>query len=427
MKILKTTLFFAFSSFGAVAFAQDLQVQQRLDSISKEVSLLKKQSSLFSNLKVSGYIQAQYQKADTMGAQTFNGGNFGKSLDNRFAVRRARVKFTYELGFGSLGLQIDASEKGFTAKNAYINLIAPFAKSLSLTGGIFDRPFGYAVEYSSSSMEVVERPIVFQNLLPNEQDLGAMIAYIPLAGSPLSGLTVKGGFFNGNAINPDVDKYKDFIGKIAYNGFNFGKDIYLNLGASLYSGSVYNPTSTYYQMSEMNGVKGFQSTTKEVGAKNSRKYYGFDAQLAIKTEIGRTQLVTEYMFGEQPGSATSTKSPDYSVLPTAAGFQRDFAGWYVTLIQQIYKVSVFGRYDVYDPNTKVKGNEVGVSGVGLTATNAADLKINSTSVGSFYEPVKNLRITAQYDFNRYEKSDNGKFSAAGLKNNLFTLRIQYKF
>lgn len=180
-------------------------------------------------------------------------------------------------------------------------------------------------------------------------------------------------------------------------------------------------------MTDINGVSVFQTSSKEVGAKLLRRYVGLDGQFSIKSSIGKTQLVSEYLWGKQPGSASTSKSPDYAALPTSAAFLRDFAGGYITLIQQIHKFSVFGRYDWYDPNTKVKGNEVGLPATGATATNAADLKLTSTSLGTFYEPNKNLRFTAQYDFNRYEKTDNGKFSAAGLDNNLFTLRIQYKF
>jgi hypothetical protein len=427
MKTLKPAIAVALGLLGNAALAQDHQISQKLDSLSKEVSLLKKQTSILSNLKVSGYVQAQYQKADTLGAQSFNGGNFGKTLDNRFAVRRARIKFAYDLGFGSATLQLDATEKGVGVKNAYITLVAPFDKALSLTGGIFDRPFGYAIEYSSSAMEVVERPIVYQMLFPGEQDLGAMLAYAPSSDSPLKGLVLKAGLFNGNGINTDVDKYKDLIAKISYSGFNLGKAVNLNVGASAYLGNVYNPTASFYEMVEESGVKGFKKETKEVGAKNTRRYLGFDAQLSVKTPIGKTQLVSEYLFGKQPGSAASSKSPDYSVLPAADGYLREFSGFYATLIQQIYKVSVFGRYEVYDPNTKIEGNQIGMSGSGLKEANAADLKLHTTSLGSFYEPTRNIRITAQYDFNRAEKTDNGKFSVAGLSCNVFTLRLQYKF
>lgn len=398
----------------------------KLDSLAKEVAQIKKQTSVLSHLKISGYLQAQYQYVDTLGAKTFNNGNFPNESDNRISIRRARFKIGYDIKWASAAIQIDATEKGLSVRNAYIDLTAPFAPSLSLRGGLFERPFGYAIEYSSAAMEVVERPIMFQTLLPGEQEVGGMLTFAPGKDSPLNGLVVKGSFFNGNGINPDVDKFKDFIGRVSYSGLSTDM-LYINLGSSIYLGSVYNPTTTVYKMEELNGVKGFLSNTEEIGSRLDRHYYGFDAQLALKTSIGKTQLVSEYIFGKQPGLAKSTKSPDYAKLPTEASFLREFSGCYITLIHQINQVAVFGRYDWYDPNTKVKGDEIGEGGTGLTSTNAADLKLSTTSIGTFYEPNKNLRFTLQYDFNRFEKTDNGKFSVAGMDNNLLTLRAQFKF
>lgn len=416
-------LTFGIVALGCTVFAQS---SSKLDSLAKEVSLLKKQTSAFANLKISGFIQAQYQYADTLGARNFNGGNFSNQADNRFSVRRARLKFAYDMSFGSATLQFDATEKGVIIKNAYLTIGAPFSKQLSLTGGIFDRPFGYAVEYSSSAMEVVERPIIIQTLFPGEQDLGAMVAFKADESCLLNGLAAKAGLFNGNGINSDVDKFKDLIAKVSYGGLS-QNSFYLNVGVSAYYGNVYNPTTTLFEMSEVNTVKAFAAQTKEVGARLKRQYLGFDIQGSLKTSAGKTTLTSEYIAGKQPGSISSSKSPDYAVLPTASAYIRSFSGGYITLIHQYNKVAFFGRYDWYDPNTKVKGNEVGQSTGGVTPTNAADLMLTSTSIGSFYEPNKSLRITAQYDFNRFEKSDNGRFSVAGYKNNLLTLRIQYKF
>src|SRR6476646_6356808 len=46
----------------------------------------------FENLQFSGYIQPQFQLADTEGAKTFSGGDFAPHSKSRFMLRRARVK-----------------------------------------------------------------------------------------------------------------------------------------------------------------------------------------------------------------------------------------------------------------------------------------------------------------------------------------------
>ena len=49
----------------------------------------------FGNLNLSGYIQAQYQKASSEGVDNFSGGDFSQHSDSRFMLRRARFKIDY--------------------------------------------------------------------------------------------------------------------------------------------------------------------------------------------------------------------------------------------------------------------------------------------------------------------------------------------
>ena len=49
----------------------------------------------FENLYVSGYMQPQFQMAQTKGAPAYGGGSFQEFSDNRFMLRRARIKFDY--------------------------------------------------------------------------------------------------------------------------------------------------------------------------------------------------------------------------------------------------------------------------------------------------------------------------------------------
>src|SRR5829696_3368304 len=51
----------------------------------------------FENLHFSGYMQPQFQVAQKEGIQSYEGGNFGQHVSNRFMLRRARVKLDYVL------------------------------------------------------------------------------------------------------------------------------------------------------------------------------------------------------------------------------------------------------------------------------------------------------------------------------------------
>src|SRR6476660_5993828 len=47
------------------------------------------------NLNFSGYIQPQFKVAQKQGAPSFEGGNFSEFSNNRFMLRRARMKIDY--------------------------------------------------------------------------------------------------------------------------------------------------------------------------------------------------------------------------------------------------------------------------------------------------------------------------------------------
>src|SRR6478735_8292890 len=46
-------------------------------------------------LRFSGYLQPQFQWAGSKGAPSFNGGDFPPGTDNRFTLRRGRVRIDY--------------------------------------------------------------------------------------------------------------------------------------------------------------------------------------------------------------------------------------------------------------------------------------------------------------------------------------------
>src|SRR6478609_6124525 len=51
----------------------------------------------FENLNISGYMQPQFQVAQSKGAPSYEGGNFSEFSNNRFMLRRARLKVDYIL------------------------------------------------------------------------------------------------------------------------------------------------------------------------------------------------------------------------------------------------------------------------------------------------------------------------------------------
>ncbi|MBU1298901.1 MAG: hypothetical protein KKG06_12060, partial [Bacteroidetes bacterium] len=148
------------------AFAQDTsdvakkedieEVKSSLESVNETITDLKNTLDALKKIKISGYIQAQFQSADTAGIISYAGGNFPANVKSRFQVRRGRVKFMYDQDITQYVLQIDITQSGVAIKDAYAMIKEPWLRIFSLTGGVFDRPFGFEISYSSSMRESPE-------------------------------------------------------------------------------------------------------------------------------------------------------------------------------------------------------------------------------------------------------------------------------
>ncbi len=391
------------------------QVEQRVETLESDLSFLKK-------LKVSGYIQADYQHGEAYSDLKVGGVNehLGKSFD-RIGIRRGRIKFTYEEGIASGVFQLDLTEKGIGFKDAYLNVKDPWFRTSALRGGVFDRPFGYEISYSSSKRESPERSTVFQTLFPEERDLGAMLILQAAKDSPWNFLKLEAGLFAGNGIKQETDSKRDFIGHLSAVKL-FDNDLSLSGGVSYYHGFVFQGTEKVYSMHGNGFVADSLASNKGGFAK--REYFGIDGELAFMSDFGQTRLSAEYVFGQQPGGELSSKSPNTSVALIRDTYIRDFNGWYVMLVQDIgrYPFSAVLKYDLYDPNTEVSGDEIGLNDTGI-----ADVTHHTYAFGGLWRINNNLRLLAYYEVNRNEQTANQEEAADDIPNDVFTLRLQYKF
>lgn len=428
-------LLIALLALAGNAAAQETETP--MDTLASYVQRMNTNLAGLQKLKISGYIQFQYQKADSMGAKSFAGGNFDPKVDNRFSVRRGRVKFAYAGTLSNYVLQFDVTEKGLAIKDAYMNVTDPWMEAFTLTGGVFNKPFGYEIAYSSSQRESPERAVVTQTLFPGERDLGAMLTFQMPKASPWNFLKIDAGFFAGNGTNPEFDKKKDFIGHIGIVRAAANETIRYGVGLSYYNGGVYQGTKNVYEMTEVGGVDVFSKLPSDttVGDFFKREYKGIDGQITIETVLGLTTLRGEYVMGDQPGQAKTSTSPttDFTKVTAPAtvpdGYNRKFNGGYIYLVQSIARtpITLVAKYDFYDPNTKVKGDDIGKTVAGQKATNAADLKYTTLGLGAILAVSNNVKVTAYYDMVTNEKSSNLSGYTKDLKDNVFTLRLQYKF
>jgi phosphate-selective porin len=77
------------------------------------------------------------------------------------------------------------------------------------------------------------------------------------------------------------------------------------------------------------------------------------------------------------------------------------------------------KYDWYDPNTAISGNEV---------KNAGDILRHNFGAGLLWNINAALRLTCYYDFVSNEQTDNTSDAYnRSRQDNVLTLRLQYKF
>lgn len=425
---MKKTLLALLTIFSAtIAFAQENETDPVRDYVDS-VRFTRQQVELIQNLKFSGYYQFQYQLSDTAGVGSYEGGNFSTDVNNRFTIRRGRLKMTYSDKISTYVLQFDATERGVAIRDAYIKMMEQKFKKVELTAGVFDRPFGYEISYSSRLRESPERGRMSQILFPNERDLGAMLSYSKNWKAKKQVLRVDAGLFNGTGfLTTEFDSKKDFISRISYEN-NKGKFVKYGFGASMYQGKLINQTKYVYSMNDAK----FQVDSTADNLKNyaRRQYYGVNAQLNFFSRIGFTIIRAEFITGTQPGTHSSSSSP--TAVPTTTNtYIRNFNGAYLYFIQNILKSrhQVLVKYDWYDPNTDVAGKEIGASG---SATNATDIKYSTLGFGYIYRATDHIRWMTYYDIVRNENTSlTGTNStnnySKDLKDNVFTVRMQYRF
>ncbi|MFM7080145.1 MAG: hypothetical protein ACKOYC_10205 [Bacteroidota bacterium] len=423
------------------------------DSLQKEIGQIKKDVSAFKRIKFSGYVQPQFQIVDSAGASSVAGGNFASGLKNRFMIRRGRFKAVYTsvenskgIATSQYGLQIDVTERGMTIKEGFAKLTDPWKGFASVTMGMFTNPFGFEVGYSSASRETPEFGRMSQTLFPNEMEVGAMLTLQGPKKSKWNKYRFDAALVNGNNAPgygvdvSDFDSKKDLITRLSTEQtFKDGKYGF-GAGVSYYSGGFRIDSVNVYKMGvSESGTNGFILDSRAVDngtvsiaqrGFTSRSYMGADLRFTFKWRAGSTTLRGEYITGEQPGSSTSSRSPNDKAPISKDIFNREFSGGYFYLIHALNKlpVELVAKYDFYDPNTAVSGDEIGkVPGTSSKATNDADLMYTTLGFGINWNYDQNIRLMAYYDLVTNETSSSLSGWTADKKDNVFTMRMQVKF
>ena len=427
MKISNTlVLQLAFMLLGPfLTFAQTSD-QPVTDSTQSTLMKLYQDVEALKKLKINGYVQAQYQLADSVGINSYAGGNFPANDDKRFLIRRGRLKATYLTTNSSFVFQVDATEAGaVTLKDAYFKFTEPYLKVFSVTAGVFNRPFVFEVPYSSSDRESPERGRMSQIIFPGERDMGFMLTIQGPKTSPWNALKLDAGLVNGTGLGfKEFDKKKDFVAHLTLNKASKSEKVKYGIGVSYYNGGFRQDNDSVFSIQTVNDSLRFvQENGNFLGSTTERKYYGADAQLSIDWIGGITTLRAEFITGDQASIAKDMKSIGAAIKVPV--YNRKFNGGYFYFLQNIgqSKAQIVAKFDFFDPNTDVKGDEIGLSKSGL---NEADIAYNTIGLGAIWRFDQNLKLMAYYDIVKNEETNLTGYSS-DVKDNVLTLRLQYRF
>jgi|WetSurMetagenome_2_1015567.scaffolds.fasta_scaffold00452_6 phosphate-selective porin len=405
-KLLAVTMFTILSIIG---FSQTQTVDSlkevidrhegKLNSLDERVLVNEADLGKLNKIKVSGYIQAQWE-------------SYGKDLersngyDNTFFIRRARVKFTYEALDGvKFVLQPDFSTGNLALKDAYAVVNLPKLKDFSLWAGQFNRP-NYEVEYSSSQREVLERSRIIRSIYPGEREIGVKLEYngskIPLK---FQLMAMNGNFTGAQA--KDGDSMKDLMGRIVYSVKLPEAGIGIDLGVNSYLGGNLSKTNPY--------IKNSDGTTDSIKVWSylDKKWSGGEIQIFADV-LGGMAIKGEYMAGVNSTASTIATTATMAQMKADPNKLKNFAGYYIYFIKNIGPKDQFvARYDYYDPNTRLKGDAAGSDVFYKTWTIALQHYLND-----------NIRISLNYEM---PKNELNASNAADKKDNVLGVRIQAKF
>jgi len=423
MKFKKTIFSTAICLAACAALSAQEQtqdtVQKTLENILSDLKILKR-------LKITGYIQAQAQFADSSGIASFAGGNFSPNTDKRMGIRRGRVKFTYEHGNAMYMLNTDWTERGVNMRETYVKITDPWAHYVAFSLGLRQVQFGYDVAFSSSERETPERARMFQILFPTERDVQALFTIQAPKPSRLNFLKLDLAVLNGAGVAGEFDSDKDYSGRISVSKSTRSEKVNFGAGISYLTGGYRQNRKTVYDFgTNALGDAAFiaNSDTANYEKVAKREYMGADLQLTVDLPIGITTLRGEYIQGKQSGTSSSSTSP--IAPPTSDLYHREFDGASFYFIQDIgqTKHQFLSKYDWYDPNVRISGKQIGKPG---TNTKIADIKYTTIGLGWAYKFDSHTRITLYYDLVTNEETSLPGYTK-DLKDNVFTFRMQYKF
>ncbi|PWA05623.1 porin family protein [Flavobacterium psychrotolerans] len=427
---MKKTILFFLLLIAYIGRAQTVSIDSLKESVDEHsmkfaglderLSGMESDLAKLTKIKFSGYLQAQYEMYNYQDNIGPGPSTTAVPIKNSFYIRRARIKLSYEPTTGAVFvIQPDYAFDKVTLRDAYVQLNDRWLQTFKLFMGQFNRT-SYEVEFSSRSRELLERSRMSGILYPQERDLGAKIEAdlqtkyeIPFK---FQLAVFNGNYGVGSLTNDlrDVDNKKDVMLRGVYSFAFPSKGLGIDIGAHAYLGNT-----TVLQAGTFSDANNKDFTAK-IGDSFQKRWFGGEMRVYYDF-LGGMSLKGEYISGAISGEKGTTILPVANSNPSF-NFNgiRDFTGFYATWVKNIGKSNQIAvRYDSWDPNRHLSGNEVTIK---------EDLKYDSWAFSWQYFYDDNVKIVAGYSLPINESSTKvgGNFTKDVL-DNTFTIRIQAGF
>lgn len=386
-------------------------------------------------LTLSGFMQNDFYVKQTSEDQ-LNISTGAPLNDNRFTIRRARLRGAIDRRYLAAVLEIDANTTSGPQvrpmnMEATVKLPGDPVPYIAGTVGIFKIPFGYEVGQADYNRLFAERSNMERAFFPGEYDLGVKVGggwrfvrYV---------LAIQNGEPMGESTFParDPNAAKDVTGRLGMTS-PLAETVDIQAGFSglvgkgLHKGTApTKPTATWQDRNEdgryTTGELIVSPGSSGLPSQNFSRYaLGADLLLSVQTApLGKTTVYAEIEWAKNLDRGYLIADP-YGPL----GRDMRERGYYLALVQDLGKYVQAGvRYDYYDPDqdstdrvaATVLLSSQAVSTVALAA--AVRLKIGGLT----------NRLLAQYDINRNHSGRDQAGLTTNLASNVFTLRAEAVF
>jgi hypothetical protein len=422
------------ASLEAVSAELGSEREQRAEEvIGLQEKLEKAHASALAGLRFSGYVQADWNAYNQSSQDDLNPSNASLLNDERFLIRRARLRASLDREYVAGVLELDGNTvNGTTARlidaEASVKLPGetPELPLAMLTIGLFKIPFGFEVLQSDRDRLFMERSTTERALFPGEFDLGvrlmggwrfARYAIAVQNGEPLGERTWPG---------RDPNAAKDVSGRVGVDT-TLGDVVSVAGGFSGLAGKGFHPgtpaTKPTIQWVDFNqnGVldPGEIAAAPGLAAMPSANYvhfgYGADLRFGINTPgLGLTTIYGEIYLAKNldrgilPANPNGAMGPDYREL-----------GGYAAITQDLGPHATVGfRYDYYNPD--LDSNDPARP---LVPTSVAYKTLAFVAAAN----LAPARFTIEYDHNRNMLGRDTAGNPTNLKSDTIVVRGQVAF